>query len=193
MFSHRLAPALTSVGLGFGILFTVPFARDVYSGIERRAGSVVRSSSGARASRIPEGDLIARLTVARLALDAPVLEGIAANTLARGAGHVPETALPGEEKTGTPSAIAISRGRCAQAVGRMRLGDRVRLTTSLGLRRYRVVERRTFEPAAFQLDPAARVTLIAPFPPDSPGPAPLRLLVSLERENERSPRFRPSL
>jgi sortase A len=186
MFSHRLAPALTSVGLAFGILFTVPFARNAYPGIAQRAGNASRA-------RISDGELIGRLTVSRLELDAPVLEGIASNTLARGAGHLPETAFPGEEKAGSPSAIAISRGSCARAIGRLRLGDRVRLATSLGLRRYRVVERRTFEPAAFRLDPTARVTLIAPFPPDSLGPAPLRLLVSLAPDYAPSPGSRPSL
>lgn len=186
MFSHRLAPALTSVGLGFGILFTVAFARNADPGIEQRPENAARA-------RVPEGDLIARLTVSRVELDAPVLEGIAANTLARGAGHLPETPLPGEERSGSPSAIAISRGSCARAIGRLRLGDRVGLATSLGLHRYRVVERRTFEPAAFRLDPTARLTLIAPFPPDSLGPAPLRLLVSLAPENGPSPDSRPSL
>ena len=191
MLSHRLAPALTSVGLGFGILFAAPFSRDVTSGIGRKAESArpYPTRTGAREARLSEGEPIARVTVARVGLDSPVLEGIEAGTLARGAGHVPRTALPGEEEKSAPSVIAVPRGRCAEAVGRLRLGEWVRLTTPLGPRRYRVADRRTLEPTALRLGPAtaARINLIAPYPSDSPGPAPLRLVVALERANEVPP------
>jgi len=187
MLSHRLAPALASVGLGCGILFTAPFARDVYLGIERHAAGVgpVEESRSAR-KPLSDGDLVGRVTVARLGLDSPVFEGIGAGTLARGAGHVPKTALPGEEQKSAPSVIAVSRGLRAEAVARLRLGDRVRLITPTGLRRYRVAERRILEPEAFRVGPAAtaRVALVASYPSDTPGPAPMRLAVFLEQTAE---------
>jgi sortase A len=131
---------------------------------------------------MPEGELVARLTISRLKVDSPVLEGVGVATLARGAGHVPQTAFPGDETTSGPSVIAIPRGRLGEAVGRMRLGDRVRLTTPSGQLGYRVVERRIHEPSEFHVDsaPEGRVTLLTPFPPDSPGPAPMRLAVVLQ-------------
>ncbi|HJW13170.1 MAG TPA: sortase [Thermoanaerobaculia bacterium] len=181
MLSHRLGPALASVGLGCGILISAPIARDVYSGFAGM-GRRVSAAATAPAPRLPEGELVARLTVSRLALDAPVFEGVEAGTLAKGPGHVPGTALPGDERAALPSLIAIPRGRNGNAIARLRLGDRVRLTSPAGLRRYRVVERRVQEPAQVRLGAAssARVTLITPFPPDFPGPAPMRLAVALE-------------
>jgi sortase A len=181
MLSDRIVPALASVGLGCSLLFTAGFAREVYSGI---AGPEATRPARARAAtRLESGELVARLTVPRLALDSLVFEGVEAGTLARGAGHLPGTSLPGEEEDSNPCIIAIARGERGAAVASLRLGDRVRLTTSLGLRSYRVTERRVIEPAAFRLGPASsvRVTLLAPFPSDSLGPAPMRLAVALER------------
>jgi sortase A len=178
VFTNRIAPALASVGLGCGILFTAPLAREVYSGVGAGRGE---APVAAAALRPEPGDLVARFTVPRLSLDSPIFEGLAATTLARGAGHVPGTALPGEEEKSKPSVIAITRGRNGDAVARLHLGDRVRLTTSLGPKRYRVIERQVVEPTRLRLDSGrARVTLIAPFPPNFPGPAPMRLALGLE-------------
>ncbi len=181
MLSDRIVPALASVGLGCSLLFTAGFAREVYSGI---AGPDAPRPAAPHASARPEtGELVARLTVPRLRLDSLVYEGVEARTLARGAGHLPGTGLPGEEDEDSPCVIAIARGERAAAVAGLRLGDRVRLTTSLGLRSYRVTERRVMDPAAFRLGTAskAQVTLLAPFPADAFGPAPMRLAVGLER------------
>jgi LPXTG-site transpeptidase (sortase) family protein len=178
-----LAPMLATVGLAGGILFSAAFARDVRSGISGGArNGTFFASNPARTARFPEGGLVARLAMPRLAVESPVFEGVAAATLARGAGHLPETPLPGDETGNGASVIAIARGGCAGAVTRLKLNDRVRLTTSKGLTRYRVVERRIFEPRTFRLAPPAdaRVTLITPYPANSPGPAPMRLAVSLE-------------
>jgi sortase A len=184
---HRLASALASVGLGCGILFSAAFARDVYSGISGgQRSEPFLASHPARPARLSEGELIARLVVPRLAVESPVFEGVAAATLARGAGHLPQTPVPGDETEDGASVIAIARGGCAAAVSRLRLNDHVRMTTSRGLKRYRVVERQILEPRMFRLAPPseARVTLITPYPPDSPGPAPMRLAVSLEQTAE---------
>ena len=183
MLSDRIVPALASVGLGCALLFTAGFAREVYTGI---AGADARPPLAPRAlAHVEPGELVAHLAIPRLELDAPVFEGVEAATLARGAGHVPGTALPGEEDKRNSSVIAITRGRNGAAVAGLRLGDRVRLTTSRGLRLYRVTERRVMKPSDFRLGlvPSARVTLFAPFPADSFGPAPMRVAVALERLN----------
>jgi sortase A len=176
MFTYRVVAALASVGLGYGILSTGPLARELTF-----AGAASAEASAAAARPAP-GDIVARLTASRISLDSPVFEGVEARTLARGAGHVPGTALPGEEERSKPSIIAIARGSNGAAVAGLRLGDRVRLTTGLGGKHYRVIERRVLEPARFQLGSAAsaRITLIAPYPSDYPGPAPLRIAVALE-------------
>jgi sortase A len=181
MLSDRIVPALASVGLGCSLLFTAGFAREVYSGI---AGPAATGPARTRpATRLEPGELVARLRVPRLALDSPVFEGVEARTLARGAGHLSGTGLPGEEEENNPCVIVIARGERGAAVAGLRLGDRVRFTTSLGPRSYRVTERRVMEPTAFRPGRAsgARVTLLTPFPADPFGPAPMRLAVALER------------
>jgi len=181
MLADRIVPALASVGLGCSLLFTAGFTREVYSGIAG-PGAADTARAGSEA-RLEQGELVARLTVPRLKLDSPVFEGVEARTLARGPGHLSGTGLPGEEEERNPCVIAIARGERGAAVAGLRLGDRVRLTTSLGRRIYRVTERRVMEPTAFRTGPAsgARVTLLTPFPVDSFGPAPMRLAVALER------------
>jgi len=171
---------MAAVGVGYGILSTAPLARQIpFSGA--RGGE-----ASAAAARPAPGEIVGRLTVSRLSLDSPVFEGVEAGTLARGAGHVPGTALPGEEEKSNPSLIAIARGSNGAAVASLRLGDGVRLMTGHADRRYRVIERRVLEPAQFRLasTPGARITLIAPYPSDYPGPAPNRIAVALERQPE---------
>ncbi len=180
MFTHRLAPALASVGLGCGILFTAPLARgDLFLGAGRGGAPIA-----AAAARPAAGELVARLTASRLSLDSPVFEGIDAGVLAKGAGHVPGDLAARRGRKSSPSVIAVPRGSNGAAVAGLRLGDRLRLTTFGGQKRYRVIERRILEPAQLRLGPArdARITLVAPYPSDYPGPAPLRLAVALVRQ-----------
>ena len=126
---------------------------------------------------------MARLTVPRVKLESPVVEGVGLLSLSRGAGHLPGTALPGAEDRGE-SVIAMARDRGGFAIAALRLGDSVRLTTHYGRRRYRVVERRLLAPQDLRPDSACapRVTLVTAYPTDSLGPALLRLAVVMERD-----------
>jgi LPXTG-site transpeptidase (sortase) family protein len=164
-----MVSALAPIGLGCCLLLTAGFEYEVYS---RVAGPDKRLLPAPFPSaRVEPGELVARLSVPRLKLDAPVFEGVEAATLARGAGHVPGTPLP------------VTRGSNGAAVAALRLNDLVRLTTNRGPRLYRVTERRVLEPMDFRPGPgpSSRVTLLAPFPPDPFGPAPWRVAVALER------------
>lgn len=176
-----MVSALAPIGLGCCLLLTAGFEYEVYS---RVAGPDKRLLPAPFPSaRVEPGELVARLSVPRLKLDAPVFEGVEAATLARGAGHVPGTPLPGEEEKNDSSVIAVTRGSNGAAVAALRLNDLVRLTTNRGPRLYRVTERRVLEPMDFRPGPgpSSRVTLLAPFPPDPFGPAPWRVAVALER------------
>jgi sortase A len=161
---------------------TAPRAREIYSGSGVSGTPSLALPSALSTAPPARGEFVARLTAPRLALDSAVLEGLEADTLAKGAGHVPGTALPGEEKETRPCLIAFARGRAASTVAGLRLGDRVRLTSARGPRRYRVVERRIEDARQLRLDeaPGGHLTLIAPFPPEFPGPAPMRLAVVLK-------------
>lgn len=179
MIPERISHAFFAVGLGLAILAAAPVTEGLYSAGGRSASSGAPGS----ALRLADGELVARLTVPRLRLESSVFEGVGLSSLSRGAGHLPGTALPGTEEQGGLSVIAVARDRGA-AIAALRLGDRVRLATHFGPRRYRVVERRVVAPLALRLQPASapRVTLVAAYPADSIGPAPLRLAVDMERE-----------
>jgi sortase A len=129
--------------------------------------------------RISPGDTVARIAVARLKFEAPVREGVDPATLAQGPGHVPGTALPGEDSGCKHAVIAIARDAGASFAPELVLGDEIELRTPFGLRRYRVVERRTIRAEALRIEPTREpmLTLVAPYPPDWIGPAPLRLAV----------------
>lgn len=132
--------------------------------------------------RICAGDTIARIAVARLDYEAPVREGADAETLAHGPGHVPGTALPGEESGRKHAVIAIARDAGADVTSALVLGDLIDLRTPFGPRTYRVAARRICKPDDLRIEPTDEptLTLVAPYPADSVGPAPLRLAVRAE-------------
>lgn len=176
---ERAAQVLATVGIAFGILAAAPMAEAFRS---------VPSAPWAVSPRVAlgpfaEGDLVARLTISRLAVDAPVFEGVDEASLAHGAGHLPGTALPGEEGGTNHSVVAIPRDSAASAISEIRVGDAVTMRTPFGMRSYRVAERRVVAPGAVSARPSRRprITLVTPFPVDEPGPAPMRLTVVLEQ------------
>lgn len=132
--------------------------------------------------KICVGDTIARLSIDRIGVETPVREGVDAVTLAQGPGHVPGTALPGEETGRMHAVIATARDTADPFVEKLRVGDRVEVRTPFGPRSYRVVRRSTVAAAELEIEPTDEptLTLLAPYPSDSIGPAPLRLVVRAE-------------
>jgi sortase A len=128
------------------------------------------------------GDTIARIAVPRLHYESSVREGADAETLAHGPGHVPGTALPGEESGRKHAVIAIARDAGAEIASQLVLGDLVDLRTPFGARTYRVVSRKAVRVEDLRIGPTDEpaLTLVAPYPADSVGPAPLRLAVRAE-------------
>ncbi len=178
---QRAAHILGAVGLAFAILAAAPMA-EAFRGV--RGVEMPR----AIAPRVPlaspsPGDLVARITVPRLALEAPVFEGIDSPTLARGAGHLPGTALPGEEGGTNHTVVAVARDTGAAGISEARVGEAITMRTPFGLRSYRVTSRRVLAPDELEIAPTRRprVTIVTPYPADAVGPAPMRLSLILER------------
>jgi sortase A len=86
---------------------------------------------------------VARLRIARIGLDAIVVDDVDAASLRRGPGHLPETCLPGESGN---CAIAAHRDGWFSRLPELRPGDLVRLNTPDCGYQYRVVEKRVVEP-----------------------------------------------
>ena len=76
----------------------------------------------------------------------------------------------------------MSRGKAGDRLARLRLGDSVQMRTPFGLRRYHVAERRLLDRDSVELSNIGRgqVALLTPYPPEELGPAPTRLVLTLE-------------
>jgi sortase A len=179
---QRALHVLSSVGVGLAILAAAPMAEAFRSEAGPRASG---SPAAAKAplGALPAGDLVARLSLPRLAVDAPVYEGVTLDALSRGAGHLPGTAIPGEEGGVNHCVIAIPRDSSAARLVSAHVGDVVLLRTPFGVRSYRVSRTTVVAPEAVETGPTRypRITLVTPYPEDAVGPAPLRLAVVLER------------
>jgi sortase A len=120
---------------------------------------------------------IARLDAPSIALSATVLEGSDDGTLARAAGHIENTAFPGQ-----PGNIGIAghRDTIFRPLRGLRTGDSLTLSTSDRVFHYRVSGTKIVDPHdVYVLNPTERpaVTLVTCYPFEFIGHAPRRFIV----------------
>ena len=174
---QRVRHVVAAVGIAALLLALPPMAEGLFSGRSRVADAA--PSLG----RPAHGDLVARVSAPRVGLKLAVLEGTDEETLARGAGRVVASALPGEARGLQHCVIAVSEEEEAARIAALRLGDSIDVKTPFGLRHMKVVERRLVSPRYFSIEPSSRprVTLAArAVSPDGIGPSEGRILVSAE-------------
>ena len=127
------------------------------------------------------GAWVARMIAPSVRLSATVLEGSDDATLARGAGHIEYTSLPGE-----PGNVGIAghRDTTFMAVKRLRTGDPIELTTNGGIYRYVVTRTFIVEPEDVHVlgeTDRPTLTLVTCYPFDAVNPGgPLRYVVVAE-------------
>jgi sortase A len=129
-----------------------------------------------RARPLRDG-VIGRIEIPRLRLSAMTREGADAATLRRGVGHVPSTALPGEEGN---AAFAAHRDTFFRKLRDIREGDEIVVTTLTGRHRYVVSELRVVDPrdvSVLEPTPHPVLTLVTCYPFNYIGPAPERFIV----------------
>jgi LPXTG-site transpeptidase (sortase) family protein len=129
---------------------------------------------------IKTGAWVARLTAPTIALTATVLEGTDDRTLARAAGHIEDTALPGENGN---VGIAGHRDTIFRPVRLIKVGDPIVITTADHVYRYRVTKTSIVGPQdVYVLDPAGHptLTLVTCYPFTFIGHAPKRFIVSAD-------------
>jgi LPXTG-site transpeptidase (sortase) family protein len=136
----------------------------------------------------PRGTVLARLEAPTLQLSANVLEGSDDRTLRRGAGHIEDTALPGE-----PGNVAIAghRDTIFRALRRASVGDPLDLHTSDRVLHYRVTRTLVVDPDdVYVLDstPQPTLTLVTCYPFEFIGHAPKRFIVQAELLGEEARR-----
>ena len=144
------------------------------------------NSRQARQSRPPasEGALVGRIEIPRVGVSTIVLEGVGETTLRRGAGHIPETALP---QDGGNVGIAAHRDSFFRALKDIRKNDIIRLETLEGTFQYSVqwteiVKPEDTEVLTDQGKPA--LTLVTCYPFYYVGSAPKRFIVRALRVEE---------
>ncbi|MCC7417878.1 MAG: class D sortase [Acidobacteria bacterium] len=130
------------------------------------------------------GTWVGRLEAPSVGMTATILEGSSDETLARGAGHIEETPLPGEPGN---FGVAGHRDTTFRPVRRLKVGDPLVVTTQDGIFHYRVTKTMVVDPQdVWVLDPASRptLTLVTCYPFVYIGRAPRRYIVSADLEKE---------
>lgn len=132
-------------------------------------------------ARIAPGALIGKISVARLGLSVMVMEGTDAPILRLAAGHIPGTALPGQDGN---IGIAAHRDTFFRPLRNIRKNDVITITTKGGDYRYRVVSTRIVSPddvAVLNSDGSDVLTLVTCYPFYYIGSAPDRFIVRAEQ------------
>ena len=124
---------------------------------------------------------LATLKIGRLGLEVPVLEGTDDSILNRGAGHIADTAAPGEDGN---SGIAGHRDGFFRPLKDASVGDIVELVTARGTTRYRIERTWIVEPedvSVLEPTPGGALTLVTCYPFYFIGSAPQRFIVRAVR------------
>ena len=127
------------------------------------------------------GSAIGRIEIPRIGISVIVLEGDDQRTLRRGAGHIPGTALPGEEGN---VAIAAHRDTFFRPLRNIRKNDVILLSSVESTSLYRVESTEVVEPSHTEvLDNTGKptLTLITCYPFFYVGAAPNRFIVRARR------------
>lgn len=125
-------------------MFAFPFATDIYADrflqgpLEDQFGTDAMREQYA-AGNIKEGDPLTRIIIPRLGVDAMVVEGTSQSALRAGAGHYPNTPLPGEAGNVAIAGHRVTYGRPFNRMDELKVGDEVKLETPLAMHTYRVV------------------------------------------------------
>jgi sortase A len=165
--------------------------------IEQTLPGDAGSSPGPKASRAPAvvmpppkpGSWVARLEAPSVDMQATVLEGSDDATLNRGAGHIEETALPGQLGN---VGIAGHRDTTFRPLRNIQIGDPLNLTTRDRIYRFRITSTTIVGPKDVQVLAQTReptLTLVTCYPFEFIGHAPRRFIVRarLEQEELRTP------
>ena len=144
---------------------------------EEPAAGAGRSAAAAATRRISTGSWVARLEAPTVGLTATVIEGSSDAMLARAAGHVEYTPLPGEAGN---VGIAGHRDTTFRAVRRLKVGDPLLVQTATGVFHYEIERTFIVQPTdVYVLDPTDRpsLTLVTCYPFTFIGHAPQRYIV----------------
>jgi sortase A len=168
--------------LGDAWLFQKRAARDLDRlQRDRRAASQMTAQPvsviAPRAAPAAAGSLIGRIEIPRLLLSVVVVEGVDRTSLRRAVGHIPGTALPGEDGN---VGLAGHRDTFFRQLKDVKIDDEIQISTPIGNFNYQVVSLRIVDPENVGvLAPSGEnvLTLVTCYPFYFVGPAPKRWIV----------------
>lgn len=120
-----------------------PFATDAFARhwVQPRAEARLDDPSLAdayRANTVRVSSPLTRMRIPRLGLDVVVVQGVTKDALRAGAGHYPNTPLPGERGNVAIAGHRVTWGRPFRHLDRLRRGDTIELATPVGTFVYEV-------------------------------------------------------
>jgi sortase A len=147
--------------------------------------------TGKESAKVPapeDGELIGRISIPRIGVSAVVVQGVGKRTLRRGAGHIPDTAMPFQQAGNV--GIAAHRDSFFRGLKDIHEHDTIELTTLEGTFRYQVAWTRIVKPEDTSVlaptdEPA--LTLVTCYPFYYVGSAPKRFVVRAHRIDDDSP------
>ena len=141
---------------------------------ERQAAAVTTPGQTAKFS--PE-QMLTRIVVPKIGMDAIVVEGASRKALSAGPGHMKETAMPGEPGN---AVITAHRDTFFRHIYELNKGDQIQVRRSGRTFTYEVTGKKIVMPddvSVIQPTTDPRLTLITCYPTYYIGPAPKRLVV----------------
>lgn len=134
-----LSVLLAVVGVG---MLAYPFATNLYQGrLQTRLAIELKSPEIKQAYQSGEtevGDPLTRIIIPALNVNTIVVEGTTASALRAGAGHYPNTPLPGEEGNVAIAGHRTTYGKPFADIDHVKPGDEVVLETPIGRHIYKV-------------------------------------------------------
>jgi len=141
---------------------------------ERQAAS---ASAPSHSKPITAADMLTRVSIPRINMDAIVIEGASRKQLSIGPGHVIDTAMPGEPGN---AVITGHRDTFFRNIYELKKGDEIVVRRNGQVFKYQVTGKKIVEPEDVSvLKPTqdAQLTLITCYPTYYIGPAPKRLVI----------------
>ena len=96
------------------------------------------SKAAYESGHTPEGDALTRLVIPALQVDTVVVEGTGASALRAGAGHYPNTPLPGEDGNVAIAGHRTTYGKPFANLDRLNVGEEIVLETPIGRHVYKI-------------------------------------------------------
>jgi LPXTG-site transpeptidase (sortase) family protein len=170
--------ALFSIGVGLLLLLYVSYQYGQMYAAQRKLARKWQQQNARPANIVgSNGDTLVRLTIAKIKLDAVIVEGTSRKSLKLGPGHMQDSALPGYSGN---SVIVAHRDTFFRHLDELQEGDEIYLRRQGEVYRFEVTGRHVVEPtdlSALRQSPSAQLTLITCYPTHYIGPAPKRLVV----------------